>query len=70
MNVRDLIPEPDRAAALSMVRQLSRAEILEPYRSRRVTKAGRTVEVSLTATSLVNEAGEVYAIATTERMIN
>ena len=70
MNIRDLIAEPDRAAALSMVRQLSRAEILEPYRYRRVTKAGRTVEVSLTATSLVNEAGEVYAIATTERMIN
>ncbi len=70
MNVRDLIPESDRAAALDTLWDLSRADVLEPYRSRRATKAGRTVEVSLTATSLVNEAGEVYAIATTERVIN
>jgi len=33
----------------------------------RFTKDGRIVEVWLTATALVNESGEVYAIATTER---
>jgi PAS domain S-box-containing protein len=67
MNIRDLIPEGLREEALAMVRQLSRAEVLKPYRTQRVAKDGRIVEVWLTATSLVNEAGEVYAIATTER---
>ena len=39
------------------------------YRMQRIAKDGRIVEVWLTATVLVNDAGEVYAIATTEREI-
>jgi two-component system CheB/CheR fusion protein len=35
----------------------------------RIAKGGRTVEVWLTATALMNETGEAYAIATTEREI-
>jgi two-component system CheB/CheR fusion protein len=67
MNIRDLIPESRRAEALTHMQQLSQAEVLEPYRAQRIAKDGRIVEVWLTATALVNEAGEVYAIATTER---
>jgi two-component system CheB/CheR fusion protein len=67
MNIRNLVPESLREDALSTVRQISRAEVLEPYGTERVAKDGRIVEVWLTATALVNEAGEVYAIATTER---
>ena len=69
MNIRDLIAEPQREEALAVVRRLSQSEILEPYRTQRIAKDGRTVEVALTATALVNEAGEVYAIATTERQV-
>ena len=68
MNVRDLIPEGLRKEALSRVHQLSRAEILAPYNTQRITKAGGLVEVWLTATALLNEAGQMYAIATTERV--
>ena len=67
MNIRDLIPEGRREGELAKVRQLSRSEILEPYRTQRIAKDGRTVEVQLTATALVNEAGKAYAVATTER---
>jgi two-component system CheB/CheR fusion protein len=67
MNIRDLIPEGQREEALALVKQLARAEILEPYRLQRIAKDGRIVEVWLTATALVNEAGQAYAIATTER---
>ncbi len=67
MNIRDRIPEDRRAEAVAIMEQLSRAEIVLPYRTQRLTKDGRLVEVWLTATALVNEAGEVYAIATTER---
>ena len=69
MNIRNLIAEPQREEAVGMVRRLSQSEILEPYRIQRIAKDGQTVEVMLTATALVNEAGEVYAIATTERQV-
>jgi two-component system CheB/CheR fusion protein len=69
MNIRDLIPEGQREASLVMVKQLARAEVLEPYHEQRIAKDGRILEVWLTATALMNEAGEAYAIATTEREI-
>lgn len=66
-NVRDLIPEAGRVEALAVLHQLSRAEVLQPYRMERIASDGRIVSVALTATALVNEAGTVYAVATTER---
>ena len=67
MNVRERIPPELREEALARVHQLSQADILEPYRTQRLTKTGAVVEVWLTATALVNPDGERYAIATTER---
>jgi two-component system CheB/CheR fusion protein len=68
LNIRDLVPETQRKEALATVRQLSRGQVLEPYRIPRITKNGQTVEVWLTATALVDGDGEMYAIATTERV--
>ena len=67
MNVRDRIPEGLREEALAKLHQLSLAEILKPYRTQRIAKDGAVVEVWMTATALMNEAGRMYAIATTER---
>ena len=67
MNVLDRIPETLRADALTKVHLLSRTEILEPYRTQRLTKDGAVVEIWMTATALVNDAQQMYAIATTER---
>ena len=67
MTIHDMTPENLRAEALSVVRRLVRTDVLEPYRMQRFAKDGRIVEVWLTATALLNEAGRVYAIATTER---
>ena len=69
MNVRDRIPPALQDEALARVRQLSQAEVLEPYRTRRLTQAGAALKVSMTATALLDEAGQVYAIATTERPV-
>jgi two-component system, chemotaxis family, CheB/CheR fusion protein len=68
MNIRDLIPEGQREGALAAIRRLSRAEILEPYRARRIAKDGRVLEVWITSTALVDETGHIYAITTTERL--
>jgi two-component system CheB/CheR fusion protein len=67
MNVRDRIPQALRKDALARLHQLSQAEILEPYPTQRITKQGTVMEVSMVSTALVNEAGQMYAIATTER---
>jgi two-component system CheB/CheR fusion protein len=69
INVRDRIPEPLRAGALNTLVQLSRAEILAPARTQRLTRQGAVLEVTIISTALVNEAGQMYAIATTERAI-
>ncbi len=69
MNIHDRIPQGLREDALAKVHQLSLSEVLEPYRTQRITKDGVVVEVWLTATALFNVAGQMYAIATTERAI-
>jgi PAS domain S-box-containing protein len=68
MNVRDRIPEDRREDAIARTLLLSRATILEPYLTQRMTKDGAIVEIWMTATALVNETGQMYAIATTERV--
>ena len=69
MNVRDRIPPTQWEQEVEKMEHLSRAEILEPYRTQRLTKSGKIMEISMIATALVNEAGKMYAIATTERAI-
>ena len=66
-DIRELIPEGLRKEDVKRVQHLSRKEVLEPYGTQRIAKDGTVVEVWLTATALLNEAGKVYAIATTER---
>lgn len=67
MNIRDLIPEALQQKALERVQQMSHAKILAPYHTQRMAKDNTVVEVWMTATALLNKAGQVYAIATTER---
>ena len=69
LNVRDRIPPALREQALATLAQLSRAKVLEPYRTQRLTQAGAVIEVSMVSTALLDETGQVYAIATTERAI-
>jgi two-component system CheB/CheR fusion protein len=67
MNVRDRIPQANQDGALDLARQLSQEQTLAPYITQRIRKDGSVVEVSLTSTALLNAAGNMYAIATTER---
>ena len=69
MKMSSMIPEEQREEELAVLKKLSRAEVLKPYRTRRLTKEGRILNVCMTATSLVNEAGKVYGISTIEREI-
>lgn len=68
MNVRDRIPAEGRVEAMTRIRKLSEAEVLEPYQTQRLTKAGAVISVSMVSTALVDEKGRMYGIATTERV--
>jgi two-component system CheB/CheR fusion protein len=52
---------------LHKVHQLSLSEILEPYYTQRITKGGDVIDIWMTATALLDESEQMYAIATTER---
>jgi two-component system CheB/CheR fusion protein len=67
MNVRERIPLGLREAELARLIQLSRVEMLAPYLTQRMTKEGKILDVSMTSSALLNEAGQMYAVATAER---
>ncbi|MSU52940.1 MAG: PAS domain S-box protein [Opitutaceae bacterium] len=69
MNVRVRIPPERREAELAKLRELCGAETPEFYRTQRIAKSGAVVAVSIIATALFDQAGQMYAIATTERVI-
>jgi len=66
LNVRERIPQHLHSDEAAKVQALVRAEILAPYHTQRLTRNAAVVDVSVTATALVNEAGQPFAIATTE----
>jgi two-component system cell cycle sensor histidine kinase/response regulator CckA len=68
-NVRDIVAEPDREAALSLIERIKRGEVVKSFELRRITKDGRILDVWLTTTLLTDESGKPVAIATTERDI-
>ena len=70
MNVSALVPAGLQEKELAKIQQLIHSEILEPCRSERIAKDGRIVKVRVVATALLNDAGQVYAIATTEREVS
>ena len=69
MNVRDIVAEPDREAALRLIQRIKEGEIVKSFELRRVTKDGRILDVWLTTTLLTDEKRKPVAIATTERDI-
>jgi two-component system CheB/CheR fusion protein len=69
MNIRGLMPEAEREQSLAAIRQQCQAGVLEPLRQQRIGKDGRSVQVSLIVAALLNEVGETYAMASTERAV-
>jgi two-component system, chemotaxis family, CheB/CheR fusion protein len=68
LNMSDCIPPSRLAQEVAKMDELSRAPTLAPYHTERLTKSGKVVAVSMIASALFNEAGQHYAVATTERL--
>jgi two-component system CheB/CheR fusion protein len=69
LNIRDCVPELSLEDFSARVSTLSREETLQPLRTKRMTKDGRSLDVWVTISRLVNESGQTYATSTTERLI-
>ena len=67
MNVCERIPKSQREDALAKLASLSHSEVLQPYLTERLTAAGDVLQVSIISTALLDDKGQMYAIATTER---
>jgi PAS domain S-box-containing protein len=68
-NVREIVAESDREAALTLIEKIQQGDIVKSFELRRLTKDGRILNVWLTTTLLMDESGKPVAIATTERDI-
>jgi len=69
MNADSRVPKALKADEQDKVHRLGLGKILEPYSTRRLTKTGAVIGISMTATALVDKAGRMYAVATTERQL-
>ncbi|MCM2314068.1 MAG: PAS domain-containing protein [Thermoanaerobaculia bacterium] len=67
MHVQDLTPAGTSADSVLEMLRLAADGVLRPQSVKRRARDGHVLDILLTATALVNESGETYAIATTER---
>jgi PAS domain S-box-containing protein len=69
LKIRDIVPEDKRAEAREFGASIARGEVISAIETQRITKDGRLLDVSLTATVLVDDNGKPLGFATTERDI-
>ncbi len=69
MNTNERIPKESIDEELKTFNKLTASKVVEPYRARRKAQNGTVLDVLVTATALINESGNVYAVAVTERVV-
>jgi len=67
MNISAIVPEDHKEKISELREKAIKNEYVWPYKTQRLTKKGKVVDIWLTATTLADKDDEVYAIATTER---
>jgi PAS domain S-box-containing protein len=69
MNVCQIAPRNGRNDSLVLLKRLREGEKVRSFEAQRLTKEGRLIDVWITVTTLTDEAGNLVAVATTERDI-
>jgi PAS domain S-box-containing protein len=69
MNITVLVPEPLKQETLDLLETIARGELVESLETQRLTKDGRTLDVWLTVTVLLDDDGGVDSFATIEHDI-
>jgi two-component system sensor kinase FixL len=69
LNIRRMIPEHKQNEMQDMLEKLKKRETIDCYETMRLTREGRILHVSLTATLLKDDKGKPFAVTVTERDI-
>jgi PAS domain S-box-containing protein len=69
MNVCQIAPRNERDNVLALLKRLREGEKVRSFEAQRLTKESRLIDVWMTVTTLTDEAGNLVAVATTERDI-
>ncbi|MFO7557978.1 MAG: CheR family methyltransferase [Desulfobacterales bacterium] len=69
MNIKEVIPENKRKEASAIAKKIQKEEV-ESYRTSRITKEGKLLDVWLTVTRLVDDDGKPFGMANTEHDIS
>jgi two-component system, chemotaxis family, CheB/CheR fusion protein len=67
MDVKKRIPIELREKYPNIINELSNSTVLEPIRTQRLSKNGTVIKVNIISSALIDNHGDIYAIATTER---
>ena len=67
MNITDIVPGKYSGDAASLIKRIKEGEKIKSFKTRRITKDGKPIDVWLTATALVDDTGKPVELATTER---
>jgi two-component system CheB/CheR fusion protein len=67
MNISEIIPAEEYKATLKIVERIKAGQEINSFRTKRITKDGRILDVWLTVTRLVDGLGKPIEMATTER---
>ena len=67
MNIYDFVPENKKQETDEMIDSIRSGKIVKSYETERIKKDRHVLDVHLTVTKLVDDRGEITAIAATER---
>ena len=67
MDVKNRIPIELQERYPKKISELSNSTVLEPFKTKRLCKDSSIVEVNIISSALIDNHGDIYAIATTER---
>jgi PAS domain S-box-containing protein len=69
MDILKIVPEDKKQETLDVIGKIKMTETVGSFETKRLAKDGRVLDVWLTVTKLVDDGGNVVALATTERDI-
>jgi PAS domain S-box-containing protein len=69
MNVLEMMPEIKRAGIVDLYKRMAKGERIHSFETQKLTRDGRTLDIWMTLTALMNDARQMIAVATTERDI-
>lgn len=70
MKVEALLPDDRKNEITDLIQQIKQGEAVQSFETQRLTKKGQLVDIWLTMTPLIDNAGNTYALATTEHDYN